>query len=165
MSKPVKATVRSSNVESVSDILQRETHPLIEGWLARVENESDISHIPLTNEERLKRLHELEGYWLPAGENPAKMDLTAYMKSMLSPQGKLEVSLAPPSAPIHGYSKKMVATLNRELTKIQRNLSGIRDMNRLPDAMIDFHLAGIFHSDPSRLHIEHFQQSIVVLIE
>jgi small subunit ribosomal protein S2 len=37
---------------------------------------------------------------------------------------------------IRGYSKKMVATLNRELTKITRNLQGIREMNRLPDAMI-----------------------------
>src|ERR1700739_3045012 len=34
------------------------------------------------------------------------------------------------------YRKKMVATLNRELTKISRNLQGIREMNRLPDAMI-----------------------------
>src|SRR5437588_4434445 len=67
------------------------------------------------------------------------------MKSMLSPSGKLEVNLAPPSAPIHGYSKKMVAPLNRELTKIQRNLSGIRDMNRLPDAMVVV--------DPRREHI------------
>ena len=39
----------------------------------------------------------------------------------------------------------MVATLNRELTKIQRNLSGIRDMNRLPDALIVV--------DPKREHI------------
>jgi small subunit ribosomal protein S2 len=39
----------------------------------------------------------------------------------------------------------MVATLNRELTKIQRNLSGIRDMNRLPDAMVVI--------DPKREHI------------
>src|ERR1700751_5398884 len=30
----------------------------------------------------------------------------------------------------------MVATLNRELTKITRNLQGVRDMNRLPDAMV-----------------------------
>jgi small subunit ribosomal protein S2 len=52
---------------------------------------------------------------------------------------------APPTAPIRGYSKKMVATLNRELTKIQRNLSGIRDMNRLPDAMVVV--------DPKREHI------------
>jgi small subunit ribosomal protein S2 len=89
-----------------------------------------------TIRDRLKRLQELEGFWLPAGENPARVDLPAYMKSMLSPQGKLEVHLAPPTAPIHGYSKKMVATLNRELMKIQRNLSGIREMNRLPDAMV-----------------------------
>src|SRR5207237_7318787 len=39
-------------------------------------------------------------------------------------------------ASIRGYSKKMVATLNRELSKITRNLSGIREMNRLPDALV-----------------------------
>src|SRR5262245_26741597 len=98
-----------------------------------------------TIRERLKRLNELETLWLPAGENPAKHDMPAYMKGMLSPQGKFEVHLAPPTAPIHGYSKKMVAQLNRELTKIQRNLSGIREMNRLPDAMIVV--------DPKREHI------------
>lgn len=98
-----------------------------------------------TIRERLKRLQELEALWLPAGENPAKHDMPAYMKSMLSPQGKFEVHLAPPTAPIHSYSKKMVAQLNRELTKIQRNLSGIREMNRLPDAMIVV--------DPKREHI------------
>src|SRR5436853_2625262 len=98
-----------------------------------------------TIRDRLKRLVELEGFWLPAGENPAKHDMPAYMKGMLSDTGKLEVNLAPPTAPIRGYSKKMVATLNRELTKIQRNLSGIRDMNRLPDAMVIV--------DPKREHI------------
>lgn len=98
-----------------------------------------------TIRDRLKRLQELEALWLPAGENAAKHDMPAYMKSMLSPQGKLEVNLAPPTAPIHTYSKKMVATLNRELAKIQRNLSGIREMNRLPDAMVVI--------DPKREHI------------
>jgi small subunit ribosomal protein S2 len=39
----------------------------------------------------------------------------------------------------------MVATLNRELSKIHRNLQGIREMNRLPDAMIVV--------DPHREHI------------
>jgi small subunit ribosomal protein S2 len=124
-----------------------------------IEKEAARSHMPFVSErwlggtltnyrtirERLKRLHELEGYWLPAGENPSRIDLPAYMKTMLSPQGKFEVNLAPPTAPIHSYSKKMVATLNRELTKIQRNLSGIRDMNRLPDAMVVV--------DPKREHI------------
>lgn len=35
-----------------------------------------------------------------------------------------------------GYSKKMQSTLSRELRKIQRNLNGIRNMTRLPGALI-----------------------------
>lgn len=34
------------------------------------------------------------------------------------------------------YSKKMLSTLNRERTKIDRNLSGIRTMERLPEALL-----------------------------
>jgi small subunit ribosomal protein S2 len=98
-----------------------------------------------TIRDRLKRLQELEAMWLPAGENPAKTDLPGYMRTMVNEAGKLELSKAPDSAEIRGYSKKMVATLNRELTKIQRNLSGIREMNRLPDALIVI--------DPRREHI------------
>jgi small subunit ribosomal protein S2 len=98
-----------------------------------------------TIRDRLKRLQELEAMWLPGNENPAKVDLPSYMKTMLNESGKLELSKAPETAEIRGYSKKMVATLNRELTKIQRNLSGIRDMNRLPDALIVV--------DPKREHI------------
>jgi small subunit ribosomal protein S2 len=98
-----------------------------------------------TIRDRLKRLTELESMWLPAGESPAKHDMTAYMKGMLSETGKYEVHLAPPSAPIHGYSKKMVAMLNREMVKIQRNLSGIREMNRMPGAIVVV--------DPKREHI------------
>jgi small subunit ribosomal protein S2 len=89
-----------------------------------------------TIRDRLKRLTELEGLWLPAGENPAKMDMTSYMKGMLNEAGKLELGKAPESAPIRSYSKKMVATLNRELSKITRNLQGIREMNRVPEALI-----------------------------
>ncbi len=62
--------------------------------------------------------------------------MKAYMKTMHNESGKLELSKAPPNSAIHGYSKKMVATLNRELSKITRNLQGIREMNRLPDAMV-----------------------------
>ncbi len=89
-----------------------------------------------TIRDRLKRLQELEGLWLPANENPAKVDMPAYMKSMLNESGKLDFVKAPDTAAIRGYSKKMVATLNRELTKIHRNLEGIRHMNRLPDALV-----------------------------
>jgi small subunit ribosomal protein S2 len=98
-----------------------------------------------TIRDRLKRLQELEAMWLPANENPTRIDLPGYMRGMLNESGKLELSKAPESAEIRGYSKKMVATLNRELTKIQRNLSGIREMNRLPDAMVVI--------DPRREHI------------
>src|SRR5207237_1151893 len=89
-----------------------------------------------TIRDRLKRLTELEGYWLPAGEKPDRHNMTEYMRSMLGESGKLELSKAPENAPIRGYSKKMVSMLNRELTKILRNLRGIREMNRLPDALI-----------------------------
>jgi small subunit ribosomal protein S2 len=43
------------------------------------------------------------------------------------------------------YSKKMIATLSRERQKIDRNLSGIRHMNRLPEALMVV--------DPHREHI------------
>jgi small subunit ribosomal protein S2 len=89
-----------------------------------------------TIRDRLKRLHELEGFWLPAGEKPNAADMMAYMKTMHNESGKLELTKAPETAAIRGYSKKMVATLNRELSKITRNLQGIREMNRLPDAMV-----------------------------
>src|SRR5436189_903583 len=89
-----------------------------------------------TIRDRLKRLQELEAMWLPAGENPAKANLPVYMKTMLNESGKFELGKAPETASIRGYSKKMVATLNRELSKITRNLQGIREMNRLPDALV-----------------------------
>jgi small subunit ribosomal protein S2 len=43
------------------------------------------------------------------------------------------------------YSKKMISTLTRERRKIERNLSGIRHMNRLPEALLVI--------DPRREHI------------
>jgi small subunit ribosomal protein S2 len=115
-----------------------------------VEREARRSGMPYVNErwlggtltnyrtirDRLRRLQELESLWLPAGEAPAKMDVVAYMRSMLNESGKLELTKAPETAEIRRYSKKMVATLNRELTKIRRNLDGIREMNRMPDALV-----------------------------
>src|SRR5262249_32556602 len=89
-----------------------------------------------TIRNRLKRLAEFEAMWLPAGENPARINMTDYIRSMLNEAGKLDLTKAPETAEIRRYSKKMVSTLSRELTKIRRNLLGIRDMNRLPDAVI-----------------------------
>ncbi len=89
-----------------------------------------------TIRDRLKRLQELEAMWLPHGEKPDKGDASSHMRGMHNEHGKLELAKAPDSATIRTYSKKMVATLNRELSKITRNLQGIREMNRLPDAMV-----------------------------
>jgi len=115
-----------------------------------IEREAARSGMPYVNErwlggtltnyrtirDRLKRLQELEAMWLPHGEKPQNVDMVAYMKTMLNESGKLELHKAPENALVRTYSKKMVSQLNRELTKITRNLSGIREMNRLPDAMV-----------------------------
>jgi small subunit ribosomal protein S2 len=98
-----------------------------------------------TIRNRLKRLQELEMLWLPAGENPARIDVSAHMKSLITEAGKFDVTRAPERSEIRNYSKKMVSTLNRELSKIRRNLLGIREMNRLPDALVVV--------DPKREHI------------
>ena len=98
-----------------------------------------------TIRNRLNRLRELECMWLPQGENPARHDMTTYVAGMITDAGKLELARAPETAPIRNYSKKMVSSLNRELLKIRRNLLGIRDMNRLPDALVIV--------DPKREHI------------
>ena len=64
---------------------------------------------------------------------------------MLNESGKLDIHKAPETSVIRSYSKKMISNLSRELTKIQRNLSGIREMHRLPDALVIV--------DPRREHI------------
>ena len=98
-----------------------------------------------TIRNRLKRLEELEAMWLPAGENPNRVDMNQYMSTMMTESGKLDIHKAPESAEIRTYSKKMVSTLSRELAKIRRNLQGIREMKRLPDALIVI--------DPKKEHI------------
>jgi small subunit ribosomal protein S2 len=85
---------------------------------------------------RLNRLKELEAMWLPEGDNPARHDMTAYLAGMMTDAGKLDLARAPETATIRRNSKKMISTLSRELLKIRRNLLGIRDMNRLPDALV-----------------------------
>ncbi len=114
-----------------------------------VEREAARAGMPFVNErwlggtltnyrtirDRLKRLTELESLWLPHGEK-SRPDMIAYMKTMQGDTGRLDLAKAPDTALIRTYSKKMVSTLNRELSKINRNLSGIREMNRLPDAMV-----------------------------
>jgi small subunit ribosomal protein S2 len=94
---------------------------------------------------RLKRLQELELMWLAAGENPQRVDMLSYMNSMRNESGKFDLARAPETAEIRRYSKKMVSQLIRELSKIRRNLLGIREMNRMPDVLVVI--------DPKKEHI------------
>jgi small subunit ribosomal protein S2 len=89
-----------------------------------------------TIRNRLKRLQELEAMWLPAGANPAKEDLNTYIAGLMTEAGKLDPDKAPDTSDIRTHSKKMISTLSRELLKIRRNLMGIRDMIKLPDALV-----------------------------
>jgi small subunit ribosomal protein S2 len=98
-----------------------------------------------TIRSRLNRLKELEAMWLPAGDNPARHDMTAYIAGMMTDAGKLDLNRAPDTAPIRNNSKKMVSQLSRELLKIRRNLLGIREMTRMPEVLIIV--------DPKREHI------------
>ncbi len=54
------------------------------------------------------------------------------------------------------YGKKMISTLTRERKKIERNLSGIRNMTRLPEALlvIDPHREDIAVSEAKKLGIK-----------
>ena len=115
-----------------------------------------------TIRDRLKRLQELESLWLPPNERADKVDLPAYMKTMLNETGKLDLHRAPDNAAIRTHSKKMVAQLNRETSKITRNLSGVREMNRLPDAMVivDPHREDIAVKEAQRMGV-----STVALID
>jgi hypothetical protein len=54
-----KATGSAATIESVADIIERELQPLIEDWLARVEQEPDLKCIPLNFEERTGHLPHL----------------------------------------------------------------------------------------------------------
>ena len=115
-----------------------------------VESEAQRSGMPFVSERwlggtltnyrtirnRLKRLQELEAMWLPAGENVNRVDLNTYIASMMSEAGKLDPNKAPDTSDIRTHSKKMISSLSRELLKIRRNLMGIRDMIKLPDALV-----------------------------
>jgi hypothetical protein len=46
-------------IESVADILERELENVIQAWLARVNKEPDLVHIPLKNDDRTGHLPHL----------------------------------------------------------------------------------------------------------
>jgi hypothetical protein len=65
MSKSIKSIdARNGNnggvrMESVADILERELQSVIKDWLSRVEQEADLTSIPLNYEDRTRHLPQL----------------------------------------------------------------------------------------------------------
>jgi hypothetical protein len=49
----------TTTIQSVADILERELHPMIVDWLARVEQEADLKCVPLSFEDRTGHLPHL----------------------------------------------------------------------------------------------------------
>jgi hypothetical protein len=96
-------------VKSVANILERETHTLIEEWLVRVEKELDLAHIPLNRHERtghlphlmhdvIKRLRMVAGTKAPvskaAGQHGDLRRKQGYTVAMMVEESKLlEVSI------------------------------------------------------------------------
>src|SRR5205085_6683451 len=66
-----------------------------------------------TIRNRLKRLQELELLWFPAGDNPGRVNMNDYMKSLMTEAGKLDPNKAPDTSDIRTHSKKMISTLSR----------------------------------------------------
>ena len=62
---------------------------------------------------------------------------TAIMPKGIPTRGKLDFNRSPDTSDIRTHSKKMISTLSRELLKIRRNLMGIRDMIKPPDALVE----------------------------
>jgi hypothetical protein len=65
-------------VDSVADILERELHPMIADWLARVEQEPDLKCVPLSFEDRTGHLPHL------LNEVIARLRLDAAAKALVS---------------------------------------------------------------------------------
>jgi RsbT co-antagonist protein rsbRD N-terminal domain len=57
--KVATPAARGLPIESVPDILERETSALIDDWLSRVDQESDLVRIPLSFKERTGHLPQL----------------------------------------------------------------------------------------------------------
>jgi hypothetical protein len=57
--KGVTPAARDLPIESVADILERETSAVIHDWLSRVDQEKDLVRIPLDFEERTGHLPQL----------------------------------------------------------------------------------------------------------
>ena len=88
---------------------------------------------------------ELEGDVAAAGEKPDKRRSVSLHEDHDERVGQARPGQGARNGPDPHLLQENGSQLDRELTKINRNLHGIREMNRLPDAMVVV--------DPKREHI------------
>jgi hypothetical protein len=118
-------------IESVADILERELQPLIKDWLARVDQESDLTCIPLNYDERTGHLPNL------LHDVIARLRLDAGTKAPISAAAAIHGDLRHKQ----GYTVAMVVEESRLLqvtifSMLHKNVKHLEFSLLLPDIVI-----------------------------
>ena len=121
---------RTVAVESVADILERELQPLIEEWLYRVEQEPELTCIPLNFEERTGHLPRL------MHDVTARLRRDAGTKAPISEAAGLHGDLRRKQ----GYPVEMLIEESRLLqvcilTTLHKNVKNLEFTKLLPDVV------------------------------
>jgi hypothetical protein len=136
MTKPVEFLDRTNgnggavSIESVADILERELPSLIKDWLARVEQEPDLTCIPLNFEERTghlpRLLHDVTARLRMGAETKAPISEAAAVHGVLRSK--------------QGYPVEMLIEESRLLqvcifTTLHKNVKNLEFTKLLPDVV------------------------------
>ena len=125
-----KAAGGAATIESVSDIIERELQSVIVDWLARVEEEPDLKHIPLSFEDRTGHLPHL------LHDIVARLRLDAGTKAPISKSAADHGDLRRKQ----GYTVAMAVQESRLLqvtifTTLQKNTNNLEFKTLLPDVV------------------------------
>ena len=121
---------RAVPIESVADIIEREHQNVIVDWLARVEEEPDLKHIPLSFEDRTGHLPHL------LHDIVARLRLDAGTKAPISKSAADHGDLRRKQ----GYTVAMAVQESRLLqvtifTTLQKNTNNLEFKTLLPDVV------------------------------
>ena len=125
-----KAAGGAATIESVADIIERELQSVIVDWLARVEEEPDLKHIPLSFEDRTGHLPHL------LHDIVARLRLDAGTKAPISKSAADHGDLRRKQ----GYTVAMAVQESRLLqvtifTTLQKNTNNLEFKTLLPDVV------------------------------
>jgi len=125
-----KAAGGAATIESVADIIEPELQSVIVDWLARVEEEPDLKHIPLSFEDRTGHLPHL------LHDIVARLRLDAGTKAPISKSAADHGDLRRKQ----GYTVAMAVQESRLLqvtifTTLQKNTNNLEFKTLLPDVV------------------------------